>query len=120
MRYWDSLYIPGTAWSDVGGIYQMDMDFKITYQSYRPSVGVEETELAQVLLAPNPASDRLLVEAAQPVSVEVVDLSGRVVLLERVQQGAQWLELDALPECLYLVRLRAGDAVRVEKLVIQR
>ena len=118
---WNGDYQPGTSWASSSGTYHFDMDFKISYQLFPPPpAGIEESVLADFRLYPNPATEMVMVESAVAATLEVHDLSGRLVRTERVQAGVQSVDVSDLAQGMYQLRVVAGEAQRLEKLVIQR
>ena len=74
-----------------------------------------KTESASVTLYPNPTGDLFSVHSESPVEeIVVIDLSGRVLL--RTEQTSH-ADVSALPQGLYLVRVRTEKGSCVKKLV---
>lgn len=88
-------------------------------------VGVEENATVQTSLYPNPVRDQLTIELpgnGNTAVVSVVDLTGRSVIEGRGfdQQGEiarMQLDMSALPQGLYLVRIQNGDEETVHRVV---
>jgi hypothetical protein len=80
---WNGYFTPTWTWQDDYSPENHIIEFKIS-----ETVGIEEASLGITSNAfPNPASDQLFVDYAlqndADVIVELTDLAGRVVLLER-------------------------------------
>jgi hypothetical protein len=79
-------------------------------------VGVEENPTGRILLYPNPVSDILTVELTEAngsTLISVADVTGRMVIDGRtfLQQGSPartQLDLGALPQGIYMVRIQDG------------
>ncbi len=91
------------------------------------TVNVEEQVLAQVAIYPNPVTDVLTVElpeASGTTLVSLVDLTGRTVIEGRnfMQQGNMartQVNMNALPQGIYMVRVQDGDREIVRRVVRQ-
>ncbi len=85
-------------------------------------VGTGEAEGLAVMMYPNPAVNwvRVVVpEGMGGCSVELSDVSGRVVRTAAMTNGGCMLDLSGLPVGSYLVTVRNGDAALVGRLVKQ-
>jgi hypothetical protein len=95
-------------------------------------IGEHDGALSDLMILPNPSSGAFRVEyalkEAGPVSIDVLDLSGRVAasLLTASEQspGDHVLTVDqeqaVLPQGSYLLRISMKDDVRILKLAIER
>jgi hypothetical protein len=84
------------------------------------SVGVDGAEAApQVAVYPNPASDRLVLEAEGdlPVQATLMDLGGREILSSSFLHTAT-LDVSRLSPGQYLLRLTTPSATTVRKLLL--
>lgn len=96
-------------------------DGDMTGQSFNylddASVSVEENEKISASIFPNPASEEVKVEGLenQDYTVEVIDLSGKVL---RKSQNEKRVDINELESGIYLVRITAeGNRQKVLKLV---
>jgi hypothetical protein len=73
---------------------------------------------------PNPTAGKLLVEmigqAGGPARVEVMDLSGKVLLTVDTNERFQQLDLSTLSAGLYLLKVRFNDKQYVNKITMTR
>ena len=81
--------------------------------------------LQRIELTPNPTADQVqlsvVLSEAQPLQIEVLNQVGQVLHRHRPGRVADWqhtLDLSAVGSGLYLVRVRAADQVRVERLIV--
>lgn len=90
------------------------------------SVNEQPASQRGIAAYPNPFTGMLNVQLevpqASPVEISFTDLAGRTVLATPVQQvdaGAQTISIDArqLPAGVYLLRVQAGNMVRVQRVV---
>jgi uncharacterized repeat protein (TIGR01451 family) len=63
--------------------------------------GINELE-NQLVVYPNPATDEIMVSLEQPTNVRVTDLNGKL-LLERILQPGDALDLDSLNAGIYMI-----------------
>lgn len=80
---------------------------------YDPTTSVDEEAVAvAATVYPNPASDLLVVQVSTPhqrsITVELVDMSGRVVLASSILQGSTmcYFDLQTVHAGAYIVRIR--------------
>lgn len=91
--------------------------------------GLENAGIAQIgLISPNPTTDQAFIPytlvAKSKVQIVTSDLLGRVLQVLALEQEAGVFQadinLDGLPTGMYLVRMCAGDQVRVQQLQVIR
>ncbi len=98
--------------------------YEVEYNVF--GVGLEENELAVSAPYPNPANDvvRFDIQNAEPATIEVYDMLGKIVAQRTVsaREGEVTLRVQHLQPGLYFctVRSQNGDAVQTKRLVIQR
>ena len=75
-----------------------------------------------ITLLPNPTGGILTVTSTQsPVQcVEISDLSGRVLLRRETHENAVRIDLSALSDGIYLVRITTRDGISVRKVIKRR
>ena len=81
--------------------------------------GIDSGATPSVSVSPNPASDRVLVQADGLKRVEMVDASGRSVATLYGNQAVT-LDVSRLDTGVYFLRLLCNDHTLVRKLVITR
>lgn len=71
------------------------------------SIGIQEVISNEISMLPNPAHDMIQIEIAQSVSgtIQVIDVTGRVVLTETVNGNRLQLNILTLPEGLYTIAI---------------
>jgi len=80
-----------------------------------PALGIGAMERPTIAIHPNPTSGTLRFEAKISGSYIVTDMMGRTVVYGTSIQGQNTIELTALPEGIYLLRLQNGASARVMK-----
>ncbi len=71
-------------------------------------------------LTPNPATGLVVIKNAENASlIQVLDLTGRVVLSQKVQETNSELDLTKLPVGAYLVQVLTKNTVSVQRLIKQ-
>lgn len=83
---------------------------------------VDELEMVDMIIYPNPATSDLTIESRTPLSeVWVSDMAGRVVLPTlRLRSGYGNIDVSALPSGIYLVEAITEDGRRsVQKVVVE-
>lgn len=104
-----------------GGIFLMDSVFLMVASAEdTTSNDSSTTYLASllelpVLVYPNPAQDRLVIayEANQPAVAQLMDMSGRLMLSQRLKTTREELYVRDLPRGLYLINIRLEDGSKI-------
>lgn len=82
-----------------------------------PSIGI-----SRVSMYPNPARDFLnitLADISEDVQITILDLSGKSVLSQVINDKQARLKLDSLGSGVYVVLVQLGDVVLRERLVVE-
>ncbi len=87
-------YMPYSAPHPVG-IYDMQDEFRLA-------------------VYPNPTTSRLTVELPHPATLQLIDITGHIILTQKAQTGTTTMNLSALPRGIYILRADA-IATRVVK-----
>lgn len=93
---------------------QVDVDVTVFVEEHTASLGLK--------VFPNPANDRITLEAEVPVQrILINDMQGRSVLDRTgINRHSVVLSLDALPAGMYLIHAYTENGVAVKKLLIQK
>ena len=122
------------AFADQYGNLCLDIDpsncppafFTITAAGHKPlqrplsqvPVGIGEVPSQVLSLFPNPATDRVTVEAPRMQRIEVIDIAGRPLISRKASGDRMEIALGHLPSGLYWVRVQMADTVEIKKLII--
>ena len=83
-----------------------------------------DVEDACFIISPNPTSRFLTVSYAadfKPTSLTIFDVSGKIVLQKTdLSNALQTIDLQAIPEGIYLVQLKNTEGVVSRKIIVQR
>ena len=94
--------------------------FFVTYQEDGQDDGIGSFAEGTVSIAPNPATDQVLVSSPKPIEMlEVFDLSGRKVMTALPDGNTLQLAVDNLESGVYFVKLLTGGETVVRKIVKQ-
>lgn len=84
-------------------------------------VGIEESNLVQANVFPNPADDQLSIDLAeeQDLEVEIVDLSGKVIMSKDFGNTSfEQINTSALPAGMYIVKMTADGVLATQRINI--
>jgi subtilisin-like proprotein convertase family protein len=99
--------------------------FDIILDPDAPVATSEPSPKPKIALFPNPNNGQATIllpfEADQEVLIQVSDMQGRILHQQQAGQGSRQIELNIpeLPGGLYLVSVRMGDRMFVEKMVVE-
>ncbi|MCF8278027.1 MAG: FG-GAP-like repeat-containing protein [Flavobacteriales bacterium] len=86
------------------------------------TVGVEEGELAEVELYPNPASNyvtvKVPVEIKGTVSLTLMDVAGNVVRNQSIGSGTSNVDLSTISSGVYLLQLNSNQGIFFRRLIV--
>jgi hypothetical protein len=84
-----------------------------------PTVGITSTNY-EILVAPNPASDRLMVSCNENLfSISIRDCFGKLILTEKVNARTHDQNLSMLSNGTYILELRFDSGVGYEKVMVR-
>lgn len=83
------------------------------------TVGLNEEIPLTISLYPNPVTEKLTVDAGAVVkaNVQLMDLSGRIVLTAKMNQSQLVLDLSTLADGVYMIKFQHGSKVITRKIV---
>jgi len=83
------------------------------------TVSVFTPLLDAVKIYPNPVKEQLNISTDQALQLEIRDMQGRLHRNWTLEAGQHPLYLNGLATGVYLASLRMGDALRIEKIVVE-
>jgi hypothetical protein len=107
----DSIYIIVEGWGNNAGNYVLNIN-----QGF---VAVEENQLPQMKLYPNPANNSCVIQNANNAIVTIYDLTGKSVM-QIADYSGEIINTTSLSEGVYTVECISGINKSVQKLVIAR
>lgn len=99
---------PGAGWVAREAIYKMGRN---------ESLGIGNVFAEQISIYPNPAKDVFTIQTDKSLTVEIIDISGRLID-KRMISGTTQIH-KSLPSGVYFVRLTHGKEVIVKKLMVK-
>lgn len=101
---------------------QVDLDGK---ESFSSIVSVSQKSKGGISIAPNPTSDKVVVNLNQnvlansTVTAVLYDLAGKKVLTQNAAVGTFELDLSNVPKGTYILTVQSGDVIYNEKIIRQ-
>ncbi|MBQ6730156.1 MAG: T9SS type A sorting domain-containing protein [Bacteroidales bacterium] len=84
---------------------------------YIDETSVQEQDLQQITIYPNPAKETMLIEGAKASEVQLYNALGQLV---KTVQGTNEIPVADLPQGVYLVRIRDGEGrIFMEKVTVR-
>ena len=85
--------------------------------------GLNTTEFEEidVLVYPNPSNGIITVQSnsADPIKVEIIDVSGKVIVLIQAENGNPTIDLSAFEKGMYFLRLQQGESTAIRTITLQ-
>ncbi len=78
-----------------------------------------ETKESTVKIYPNPASDRIWIDANGPANIRIFDMKGRLVLEQHSVNSNDPLMLDGFNNGLYIIEILSNGKQTTEKLIVR-
>jgi hypothetical protein len=91
------------------------------------TAGISEAETPNYKLYPNPSNGQITIEGEGLTSIEVMDLTGNIILINKLSSQSQIangiaktnVDLSNQPKGIYMVRLTSEKTTVIERVVIQ-
>lgn len=80
---------------------------------------INEENSQNIAVYPNPAQNFVTVGATVNSIVEIIDLSGKVLITETLNNNNQSINIQSLNTGVYVVKVYTGDKISVKKLIVQ-
>jgi len=80
--------------------------------------GIAGNNIDVVKVYPNPASQRFYLENADGSEVSVFNSKGEMLVMQKINSEKQEINISQFTSGMYLVRIRANETTRVEKLLV--
>lgn len=90
-----------------------------TSAAFISTVGLEEDVQINFSIYPNPVSEKLTIDAAAVVKagIQLMDLSGRLVMNTKMNQSQLVLDLSGLADGVYMIKINYGGKTITRKIV---
>ena len=117
-----------TGWVDANGdtvsranpyTFTVTADVTLVGTFRYDGVGIDEAEVSNVSLFPNPATSTFTVSATGMKEATVIDLNGRTVMTQSAADGTATFDVSTLAKGTYFVRIVGEQAAAVRKLVVK-
>ena len=83
------------------------------------TIGVPSAEAGKVAIYPNPAHGNVTIEATSPATVTLLSLNGREINTWTTASGTMTIDLSAVPQGGYFVKVVSHGSVSVRKLIVK-
>ena len=100
-----------------GGVNVDKFEFELVGTSDAPSVRTDNASLVQVY--PNPSNGFFKVEVSSPVTVDVVDINGKVIYRDTLQNPVSYIDISGCASGIYSAIFRTADKTEYKKLIIK-
>ena len=95
--------------------FDLDAVGVIHDQAHTPGFGVEENGEAMISVYPNPAHDKLFVNAENIKNIDLYNISGQLVISSTENE----INVSDLNPGMYFIRINCGDDVYTECVIIR-
>ena len=102
--------------ADEQGTLQFITNYEYSYIDIFDSA--EEIENSNVVVFPNPATDVITIEAADYQSVEMVDITGKVVFSSEIENSLN-IDVKEINSGVYFVKLNGANGSLTQKVVVK-
>ena len=102
--------------ADEQGTLQFITNYEYSYIDIFDSA--EEIENSNVVVFPNPATDVITIEAADYQSVEMVDITGKVVFSSEIENSLN-IDVKEFNSGVYFVKLNGANGSLTQKVVVK-
>lgn len=101
----------GTGYQSWGGlVYKRPLSDIIT--------GFEETNnIKEMNIFPNPATDKLQIEASQISEIEILNLEGQIIKSISANENHETIDVSSFTRGMYFIKVKSGEGIAVKKFV---
>ena len=110
--YLSKLYFYFTGWMN-------DSDIDSVSQNVGVCTGIADNSADQLSIYPNPANDMLYIENNGDAQIEIFNANGSLVLSRTLEEQLSKIDITALTEGLYLVKIKRESGITTRKILIQ-
>lgn len=116
------------GWSDIPSqqllcAYDGGAQFFMNWEAdscFKQKIGLEEFRSVSAVVYPNPAANYFFVNAARPLTMDIISPEGRILRTTEVPAGEKFrYSVIGLSSGFYVVRFRWDDHVEFESLVVE-
>lgn len=87
--------------------------------TFAQNTGIDDVDGGSLVLYPNPATDKVTLVGVEQANVTVTDITGRTVLIQKIVDGHNTIEVGTLLSGTYFVRIAYNGDTVVRKLIIR-
>jgi hypothetical protein len=87
--------------------------------TFAQNTGIDDVDGGSLVLYPNPATDKVTLVGVEQANVTVTDITGRTVLVQKIVDGHNTIEVGTLLSGTYFVRISYNGDTVVRKLIIK-
>lgn len=87
--------------------------------TFAPTQGIDDVDGESLTLYPNPATDKVTIVGAEQAEVTVTDISGRTVIVCKLVDGNNVVDVSSLVPGTYFVRIASDGDTAVRKLIVK-
>ena len=92
-------------------------DETLEYSISTFSTGNKSLQSSTLLIYPNPATDKLNIYFEEEAgTVEIINISGQSIIRQAIPQASSEINLDALPEGIYILKVESNAGIQTLKL----
>ncbi len=102
----------------VSNIYGSDSLTIEDYITVDPETGINNQNISQVKIYPNPVKDMLMISYSEDIeSMEILSISGQVIISHECDDKLLEIETSSLPDGIYFIRIKVGNEEVTRKIV---
>jgi hypothetical protein len=90
----------------------------VSYINVNQSLLVNDNNQNKFKVYPNPTTNLFTIESKAPYTLQIMDVSGREIYLENVNESIQPVSLKNIPNGLYFISVIQGKTKTTQKLII--
>ena len=111
-----ALYFKVTATDNQGGITSSTPTMVTLY------TGIDATAAEKIEIYPNPAHQQFFVSSNSnsPINIGVYDLTGKKIIERKNQRSNQSIDISALTNGIYLIRISSENGMVTKKLTVSK
>lgn len=96
-----------------------DLTVNITCDNVTTGLRNEFVNTFEIMPNPSTGFVQIIQPGLTPADMTLLDVNGRVVLIQSISENTTSLNLSHLPDGMYLIRLQTDQGIQIEKLILR-
>ena len=89
----------------------------VNNQAECDDLGIDEIEIIDIKLYPNPVSTHLTVVSKVPANITIIDTNGKIISLGVINEGSNTLDVSSFAKGMYFSKIVSENGIVTQKII---